>query len=774
MATIEHQQKLQQEEEEVGRRVTYNIDRERARWEAIYGNGSQQEPSIDTYYDSSQTSSTLREKDEYSSASLEMHNFPGTDTAGMKSHRQASASKRASRVPSVTVTALEEEDEIQQIDANGRPIVSTTARVHELPDAFELAANSTQCSSDAVITGETRSSIRSSPNPLALVPPLPAVVPLPFRIPDEDNSSEENDNTSVSVIADSVPGSPPRRRWSKRLSGTQRFERLSNSSSVPDEQEEALIIPHVEFDRSSSIAATLDQEFDRLTLRNLSAPPSPTESLNTIKGEASANDQKRSDVGDSEHASPLLSCTMDTGGPGFSDQPPTELSRTTQVRAAEPVTELAEPQPLDRGSKASYREPDTQRASFTRKVNIRTSQSSVDCTQTESDTTTPTSGNKQGFGTPPTSEAANKTNALHPCDRSDSSPSFRTQPLARLSREALPQKLSKVASSYRTNEWAKHLDSAEDPEVEEPIDTVKTLPDDKNLDEGSAQEYDMPRSGHATPLSTVLQPTEHLVMAETQMKPIALPAISESQPLHTNLALRHASLMPSPMSRENSQATDYSSRKAVRSTSMPLSAHSLEVPPAARISNVPSPRLSNTLLEVRETLKRNKSASPSLTPLTTSPLSSSPNLLAALDHENMTLAQRKQMIHQQKLPSPSPQWGPSSPVLSSQPRPFDSHQPRRTSAGVDPARREAMLAGWRESMRQDGQLGQKTAPVELEHSRRAALLDEKRKKEIASQERAMKAQQRESAMESMMRSGQMLEAHREAMRRMQAKANRNV
>lgn len=85
-----------------------------------------------------------------------------------------------------------------------------------------------------------------------------------------------------------------------------------------------------------------------------------------------------------------------------------------------------------------------------------------------------------------------------------------------------------------------------------------------------------------------------------------------------------------------------------------------------------------------------------------------------------------------------------------------------------------MLAGWRESMRQDGQLGQKTAPVELEHSRRAALLDEKRKKEIASQERAMKAQQRESAMESMMRSGQMLEAHREAMRRMQAKANRNV
>lgn len=774
IAAFEHQRKLRQEEEEAGRRVTQNLDRERARWEAIYGNGSRQEPSIDTYHDSSKTSSTLREKDDISSAMLELQKLRGTDTTGINNHRLSTASKRASRTPSVTVTALEEEDGIQEIDASGRPIISANARTQTPPNVFELSANSTAGSSDVAVSGQTRSSIRSSTDSPALVPPAPAVVPLPFIIPDDDNKSEENDNTSVSVVADSISDASPRRRWSKRLSGGQMLKRLSNTSSAPDEQEEALILPHMEQDRSSSIAATLDEEFDRLTMRNFSAPPSPAGSNKTIKGNAVANIQNGSAPECSEHAAPLLSGTLDTGKPMISDLTPEKEVDTGDVGAERSRTELSGPQPSNRDSKGSSHKLNMHTTSTTGKATNRTSQNSNDSPQMESAPMTPTSGNKKSSSTPTASETASIMKDRYPHDQNDLSTGSRPQPLARLSREALPHKLSKVALSYRTNEWAKHLDSAEEPDVQEPIITARAHSDYGDAQKSPVEYSDPPESNCETPLPSVLPPTELLIATEALPRPVALPAISESQPLHPNLAIRHASYNSNRLSREQSPAGTYLNRTAMRNSSMPLLAQTLEVPAPARVSNTPSPRLSSTLLDVRETLKRNMSSSPSLTPRTTSPLSSSPNLLAALDHENMTLAQRKQLIHQQKLSPPLQQWGPSSPVLASQSRPFDSHQPRRASAGVDPARREAMLAGWRESIRQEGHLGQKKAPAELEQSRRAVLLDEKRRKEIATQERAMKAQQRECAMESMMRSGQMLEAHREAMRKMQAKANRNA
>jgi hypothetical protein len=102
---------------------------------------------------------------------------------------------------------------------------------------------------------------------------------------------------------------------------------------------------------------------------------------------------------------------------------------------------------------------------------------------------------------------------------------------------------------------------------------------------------------------------------------------------------------------------------------------------------------------------------------------------------------------------------------------FDSHQPRRYSGGNDPTRREVMLANWRESMRQEAPQVNNTVN---EEGRRIALINERRQKELEKQQQDMAAQQRESVMGNMMRSGQMLDAHREAMRRMQAKANRNA
>jgi hypothetical protein len=53
-------------------------------------------------------------------------------------------------------------------------------------------------------------------------------------------------------------------------------------------------------------------------------------------------------------------------------------------------------------------------------------------------------------------------------------------------------------------------------------------------------------------------------------------------------------------------------------------------------------------------------------------------------------------------------------------------------------------------------------------------MTERRQKEVEKQQRETAQQQRASMLDSMMRSGHMLDAHREAMRKMQANANRNA
>jgi hypothetical protein len=58
--------------------------------------------------------------------------------------------------------------------------------------------------------------------------------------------------------------------------------------------------------------------------------------------------------------------------------------------------------------------------------------------------------------------------------------------------------------------------------------------------------------------------------------------------------------------------------------------------------------------------------------------------------------------------------------------------------------------------------------------RRTAMLNERRNKEMEKQKRELAKQQRESLMDMQMRSGAMLEAHRDAMRRMQASANKKL
>lgn len=62
----------------------------------------------------------------------------------------------------------------------------------------------------------------------------------------------------------------------------------------------------------------------------------------------------------------------------------------------------------------------------------------------------------------------------------------------------------------------------------------------------------------------------------------------------------------------------------------------------------------------------------------------------------------------------------------------------------------------------------------IAEQQRIALMNERRQKELEKQQREATQQQRASMLDSMMRSGHMMDAHREAMRKMQANANRNA
>lgn len=184
----------------------------------------------------------------------------------------------------------------------------------------------------------------------------------------------------------------------------------------------------------------------------------------------------------------------------------------------------------------------------------------------------------------------------------------------------------------------------------------------------------------------------------------------------------------------------------------------------------------------RESLLRNRVSSQSLTPK-----SSAANLLAEQQETEQTKLTARRLTVQQQT-GPALQQAPSGPgqrkavpaaaqkwqgkgwsATQGAPVGFDSHAPKRNSSSQLNQKREQLYAGWREKMRDA--TPPETVAVGVEQQRQA-LLSERRQRELDRQQREAQQQQRASQMDSMMRSGLMLDAHREAMRKMQADANR--
>jgi hypothetical protein len=325
----------------------------------------------------------------------------------------------------------------------------------------------------------------------------------------------------------------------------------------------------------------------------------------------------------------------------------------------------------------------------------------------------------------------------------------------------LPEKLSKVAVSYRTNEWAKHLEAADKPDYE---DIIRPSSPGIMLANGLEEKPTPVSDEIAAPLHEGKRDSRRMStgsrMQRNSSNGFRRNTSTFSQDSLTNQrSLTHSPSIASPnvLSRTNSDA---------------------------RLDTL-SPLPSNTLLSKRESLIKNRTST-----LTLTPHSSSPNLLAQHDEEEMTLAQRRQLLQQQQLsptlthqsslrspgktpPSASQKWQKKAWATKGAPAGFDSHQPKRAnSSAQSKQKREQLYAGWRDTTR-DLAPPRQTAAYMAEQQR-AGLMMGRRQKEMEKQQREMMQQQRANQMDSMMRSGQMMDAHREAMRKMQANANRHT
>ncbi|KAF1915728.1 hypothetical protein BDU57DRAFT_452279 [Ampelomyces quisqualis] len=676
---LEQQQEKERQEEERGRTVEDVFKKEREQWEAAYGNTNIPETSVrSSTIASLKDSKSIHEKETYGMGNVETAKLPKSGDAATG--------------PTMDASVLGDDD-IQQIDAQGNPIPYQSAS----SDHGVATADGSVSDRPETTPAPNRASVTKRFS--VAVPPPPPVVPLPFTVPnEEDTRNDDSDNASVSAVADShCEAAAGRRPMSKRnsdMSATRQFP-MNRASRFLSESSETLANP--EEDGASSIAATLDNDYDKISLRQNSLPPSP------VDDEHKTTEQLP--VPESEP----------TGAPAESQD---EEGEPAAIQAT-----LGQPQTTSRDSKVD--QPKTKRISR-------------GDSQVRADTVV--GGGSVG-------EAEHQTSSRSDAHSQGSRAGRATSHVGSLMDGVLPARLSKVALSYRTNEWAKHLEAAEKPDL-----------DDLAVSAASSVILEEVPEEKAAPVSDE----------------IAGPLLVDKRASRRVSVDRSASTLPDSLVAEPAmtQVPGVVSRAASsRSSSV------VQPDPFA-------PLPSNTLLGKRDTLMRKRTSSQPFTPG-----SSASNLLEQADQESMSLAQRREMLqhHQattakarqrisvspqrQGPPLTSQKWQSKGWATKGAPTGFDSHQPKRMSSSQTEQKREELYAGWRNSMR-DVAGGQTQAKVV--EQQRAALINERRQREADKQKRESRQQQRASQMDSMMRSGHMLEAHREAMRKMQANANKKV
>lgn len=782
-----HQRDLQAEEEAVGRQIEEQTMRDRREWEAVYGNGEQPSSNVSQSGDSGvetgmNEKKTARESNSLSHkpVEIEMTNISPAEEAPVASPKPKTAAETVTEViKDGTVTVRVAAD-----DMPNRP--------DDVEEANQTSVWAVGSDGNPVpASGSARGISRS-------LTPAPIVVPLPFRVPQAEGEEEMQSMVGHSSIAtfdgEGDELAPPSRRQSmaKRISQNSLtlLRRMSQRTTKPESQcstkrehsmsHEELVISRndMEQDRRSSLAATID------------GMSSVGESASTRDGRPISIEVK------AELANRTISdkSCVDNMDKACEEQPNTKTSRA-----------LSEERPLSGASLGPSDAVDEKISAIGRPSSYLE------------------------VGTP-----------KHP-----KSVLSETSTRASLTQGRLPRSLSRVAMSYRTNEWAKHLSHADTP-----------APDSLQLNEYPPE----PIAEETIEASVPVNVDELVQTAKNGAPPPAQPISTMANVSYGGMArsLSHGSQnSPAPVagtrlvSNPHRISTDVLNQPIVEEGPRETIARpeadvgipsartsiSIERPPIPGVVSYSSPQ---TLIGQREMLMRNKSAlsvsgipAPALE-RTGSDIGSLPNYPVYSVYngsipsqtmegaDDLPLSQRRELMMRQtslqalgggvSRPSSAipgtmgsfPAAAISAPTLATDTIPFNSHQPQRDSGIQSQAAREARMASFRQSVAQDLRNGSTLAPTQVSTSNpyangtllggglmggsmtslrnprdceagvrysinasRTNLLSQKHNEFAQKEAERLNREKQNRIFEQRMRSGELLDAHRDAMRRLQ-------
>ncbi|KAK6813867.1 hypothetical protein RU639_010602 [Aspergillus parasiticus] len=336
----------------------------------------------------------------------------------------------------------------------------------------------------------------------------------------------------------------------------------------------------------------------------------------------------------------------------------------------------------------------------------------------------------------------------------------------------LPQRTSRVVQSYRTNEWAKHLDDAEAPEPEpiEPVEEEHEVPDEVKEAAAPVKVEELLQ----TPLNAQPPPA-----VERRVSIVEPPVINETSQMANDSQLQ---LSSRTHKRAASGPAVFPETKIVHAARPETQGQPVQgVPDAVNMYDAVPPTVDPgeqpreevevarpqwkgppPLIAVREGMMRNRLSSLSLSAdpwssrfaqgAEVSPRQSTFPIPEEAD--DMPLSRRRTMLHQQMAAQSIVS---QAPTRRSTPSPLNS---------------PSSLAAWRESVRENvhdrrSRAAQKS-PITSQGTGERNPTSSRKLRGKASSVKF------ENAIAEGMQRGDMTDLHREALRRMQAMANRNV
>ena len=359
----------------------------------------------------------------------------------------------------------------------------------------------------------------------------------------------------------------------------------------------------------------------------------------------------------------------------------------------------------------------------------------------------------------------------------------------------LPEGMSKVAMAYRTNEWAKHITDADQPNDEE---------SPAEVDEPSTQveihrpAKEMPKPVETDALLETAAPDHRISKAPNnpnrQSRDGKAPRRSSAgtTPVY---AFSRATSYQSLQRQDSSTSIQHQAKRETRNSSAlfaqqallesPMeddtaSSHQDFATPLGSTANLLDSRNDRMKKRITTTSFNALNSAASANPITTSDIIGPETDAPAppsepIDEENLTLAQRKVLVEQGIIqPASPPQTRTrqsSNPVpnrTSNQQLIYDSHQPKRSNT-VDTVKQNAMLTQWRQSLQQESYASKPNAVAE--EQARMAMLNQRQAAAYRHQKEQVRREARESMKDVAMRTQQLTDRHQDAIRRMQAKAN---